>query len=138
MLQDVAMAFLQQHRAKSTTALAYELDVEFSPVLQQKMEQYNDPRADKVKRVYSEVESLRQVMVSNVENVLERGDRLEILVNKTDNLDHSAVVFKRGASEMKRTMWWQEKKAAVAVVGICVMILYGLSASLCGVKLDMC
>lgn len=40
-------------------------------------------------------------MVHNIERVLERGERIELLVDKTDNLNQQAFAFKKRSTQLK-------------------------------------
>ena len=63
--------------------------------------------------------------------VLERGDRLELLVEKTDTLGQQAFAFKREARRLKQTMWWRNIRVT-AVIGLLVLlVLYVLAAVIC-------
>ena len=42
--------------------------------------------ARRVTRVYMQVDEVKNIMVDNIEKVLERGERIELLVDKTENL----------------------------------------------------
>lgn len=77
-------------------------------------------------------------MVENIERILERGDRLELLVQKTDDLSDSAFVFKRGATALKRDMWYRNIKTSAYVVLLIIVGLYILGAVLCGPTLQSC
>lgn len=44
-------------------------------------------------------------MVDNIEKVLERGERLDLLVDKTEVLQAGALGFRREARRLKQTMW---------------------------------
>ena len=69
------------------------------------LEQLRDPRQrakgstpgdpDKVERVRDEVARVKDIMVTNIEALLDRGERLDLLVDKTDQLSSSAVTFKQ-------------------------------------------
>ena len=50
---------------------------------------------DKVERVRDEVARVKDIMVTNIEALLDRGERLDLLVDKTDQLSSSAVTFKQ-------------------------------------------
>jgi hypothetical protein len=52
-------------------------------------------RAGTLSRVRGEVVELKNVMVDNIEKVLGRGERLELLVEKTDEMGQQAFAFKR-------------------------------------------
>ncbi len=48
--------------------------------------------------------------------VLERGERIELLVQSTDNLQTQAFSFKRDAGRLQRSMWWKNVRAQVMLV----------------------
>lgn len=41
---------------------------------------------DSISRVHGQIDELKDIMVKNIENVTARGERLELLVNKSENL----------------------------------------------------
>lgn len=57
-------------------------------------------------------------MVQNVEQILSRGERIELLVDKTDNMASQATAFRRGARTLRRQMWWKNKR----VLGLGVLV----------------
>lgn len=61
-------------------------------------------------------------MRSNIFKVSERGERLDSLQDKTDNLATSAQGFRRGANRVRKQMWWKDMKMRVCLV-ICVILL---------------
>lgn len=61
-------------------------------------------------------------MRSNIVGVSERGERLDSLQDKTDNLATSAQGFRRGANRVRKQMWWKDMKMRVCLV-ICIIIL---------------
>ena len=65
---------------------------------------------DKVERVRDEVDKVKDIMVANIEALLERGERLELLVDKTEHLSNSSVAFKQAGRNLARKMWWQHTK----------------------------
>jgi hypothetical protein len=46
----------------------------------------NPQQYSKMQQVKQQVEEVKHVMMSNIEQVLERGDRIELLVDKTEDL----------------------------------------------------
>ena len=54
-----------------------------------------------MKQVHGEIEQVKDVMVHNIERVLERGERIELLVDKTDNLNQQAFAFKKRSTQLK-------------------------------------
>ena len=67
-------------------------------------------RADAISRVQGEIENVRGVMTENIERVLERGERIELLVDKTDRLGGSAHEFRIRSRGLRRRMWWKNVK----------------------------
>jgi vesicle-associated membrane protein 7 len=137
-LEDIKTRFTTAHGTAATNAPAYAFNHTFAPILQQRAAYHSNPINDTVSRVTGEVSSLREVMVENIERVLERGDRLELLVQKTDDLDNSAFVFKRGATTLKREMWYRNIRTSVYVVLLVILGLYILAALMCSPTLKHC
>jgi vesicle-associated membrane protein 4 len=46
-------------------------------------------------------------MRENINKVSQRGERLDSLQDKTDNLAVSAQGFRRGANRVRKQMWWK-------------------------------
>ena len=68
---------------------------------------------DKVERVKDEVARVKDIMVTNIEALLERGERLDLLVDKTEQLSSNAVTFKQASRTLARRMWWQNFKVSL-------------------------
>lgn len=68
-------------------------------------------------------------MVHNIERVLERGERIELLVDKTDNLNQQAFAFKKRSTQLKRAMWWKNSKIMAMIVLVCFVSLSLLLSS---------
>ncbi|EAW08811.1 SNAP receptor SNC2 [Aspergillus clavatus NRRL 1] len=81
--------------------------------------QNGDPRTREIdKKIQETVDTMR----SNIFKVSERGERLDSLQDKTDNLAVSAQGFRRGANRVRKQMWWKDMKMRVCLV-ICVILL---------------
>lgn len=53
---------------------------------------------------------------------MERGERIELLVDKTEVLSASAVQFKKKSTELKNAMWWKNVKLYI-IIGIVAVVL---------------
>lgn len=83
------------------------------------METYNTaPPADELARAQTELNQVKDIMVQNVEQILSRGERIELLVDKTDNMANQATAFRRGARGVRRQMWWKNSK--ITILGVVV------------------
>lgn len=56
---------------------------------------YNDPSSDNLSRVRGQIDDVKSVMVQNIEKILDRGEKIELLVDKTDQLSQEAFKFEK-------------------------------------------
>lgn len=83
---------------------------------------YNtNPPTDELARAQNELDQVKNIMVQNVEQILSRGERIELLVDKTDNMASQATAFRRGARTVRRQMWWKNKR--VVALGVLVALV---------------
>ncbi|CAG8452498.1 7072_t:CDS:2 [Paraglomus brasilianum] len=100
-LEDIKQRFKVYSKDRIDTALAYGMN-EFSKIIAERMEYYSsNPNADRIRQVHGEIEQVKDVMVHNIERVLERGERIELLVDKTDSLNQQAFAFKKRSTALK-------------------------------------
>ena len=63
--------------------------------------------------------------------MLERGERIELLVDKTDHLQSESFAFKRDARRMKQKMWWTNIRWMAALAAVVLVIVYVVVAIAC-------
>jgi len=131
-LEDVKNRFKATYGDRGKTALAYGMNADFSRVLQNQMDYYsNNPNADRINRVRGEIDEVKSVMVTNIEKVLERGERIELLVDRTENLNQTAFKFKKSSTQLKRAMWWKNVKIMIILAFVVLVIIYFIVALAC-------
>ncbi|KAI9340145.1 hypothetical protein DFJ73DRAFT_845409 [Zopfochytrium polystomum] len=64
----------------------------------------NNPNVSKTAEVQAQVDEVIGMMHKNIEKVVARGEALESLQNKTDDLQQGALQFKKGANRIKGQM----------------------------------
>ncbi|KAL3675283.1 hypothetical protein R1sor_025231 [Riccia sorocarpa] len=132
-LEDIQMRFVKTYGRGALTALAYAYNDEFSRILHQQMEYFsNDPKADTIKRVQGEIAEVRQVMVDNIDKVLERGERIELLVDKTATIQDNTFRFKKKSRGLRQALWMKNAKLLASLTCVIVILLYILIAFFCG------
>ncbi|XP_021939039.1 vesicle-associated membrane protein 712-like isoform X1 [Zootermopsis nevadensis] len=78
---------------RAVTASENEFERDFCPVIASVVYDYNIGRGDNVSRLHAQVEDVKQIMLENVEKVIERGDRLDDLLSKTEDLEsHVSII----------------------------------------------
>uniref|UniRef100_A0A7N1A9E7 Uncharacterized protein n=1 Tax=Kalanchoe fedtschenkoi TaxID=63787 RepID=A0A7N1A9E7_KALFE len=132
-LEDMHQRFVRTYGRAILSAPAYAMNDEFSRVLAQQMDYYShDPNADRLNRLKGEMSQVRSVMIENIEKVLERGDRLALLVEKTSALQGNTVRFRRQSRRFRNTLWWQNVKLGVVLAIILIILVYLVFVFLCG------
>eukprot|EP00672_Neobodo_designis_P020436 CAMPEP_0174842742 /NCGR_PEP_ID=MMETSP1114-20130205/10096_1 /TAXON_ID=312471 /ORGANISM="Neobodo designis, Strain CCAP 1951/1" /LENGTH=232 /DNA_ID=CAMNT_0016076951 /DNA_START=32 /DNA_END=730 /DNA_ORIENTATION=- len=88
-----------------------------------------DVRVAKVKRTVDEV---RDMAIENVERVIERGERIESMVEQTEQLQDNARGFHSQSTALRRQMWWNGVRTKLAIGGIVVGFLFVVYVIFCG------
>lgn len=81
--------------SRSYRANEDEFDRDFRPVLVQIVDDFNSGRADKLSQVEEQIEDVKRIMLHNVEKVMDRGERLDDLLSKTEELESQGQDFRR-------------------------------------------
>lgn len=138
-LADLERRFTAQYESDDiVSAGAHSLE-EFEPELAKLMHQYtSSPPADPLRQAQSDLNNVKDIMVQNIDSILQRGERLDLLVDKTDTLAGQAYAFRRGARSVRRQQWWKNMRimALSGVVGL--LLLYLFIAQFCGASLGHC
>lgn len=79
-----------------------------------------------------EVEEVRQIMLSNINKLLSRGDKINMLVDQTDRLNVSSLVFQKRAQQIKRRMWFSGMKFYLLLGFGGLILVYFILGLLCG------
>lgn len=80
----------------------------------------------RVKTLQSEVEGVKNIMTQNVDRILARGEKLDDLMNKTEDLQASSEHFKTTSQKVARKYWWKNVKMIIlicVIVGIIVLLI---------------
>jgi hypothetical protein len=74
--------------------------------------------------IAQEINDTVRQMQTNINKISERGERLDSLQDKTDNLAVSAQGFRRGANRVRKQMWWKDMKMRICIiVGIIILLI---------------
>ncbi|KAL2159930.1 hypothetical protein VTH06DRAFT_2063 [Thermothelomyces fergusii] len=84
---------------------------------------------DALGSVRREIDDVRGVMTRNIEGLLERGERIDLLVDKTDRLGQGASEFRVRSRGLKRKMWWKNVKLMALLGLVLVLILVTIVVS---------
>ncbi|XP_039048015.1 vesicle-associated membrane protein 721-like isoform X1 [Hibiscus syriacus] len=140
--RQVPMAFLERIKedftkryggGKAAAAPANSLSKEFGPKLKEHMQYCIDhpEEISKIAKVKAQVSEVKGVMMENIEKVLDRGEKIELLVDKTENLRYQAQDFRQQGTQMRRKMWLQNMKIKLIVLGILIALILIIVLSVC-------
>jgi vesicle-associated membrane protein 7 len=82
--------------------------------------------------VEDEMSQVREIMNENIDRILERGENLDTLINKTSTLNTRSNSFRRRTTNVKRQMMWSNIKFVVIVTVILIIVGYILLGLECG------
>lgn len=77
-----------------------------------------DKHMDKIHEVQNAIDESREQVHIAIEKVIDRGEKLELLQEKGDDLAINAEMFHRRAVDVRRRMCWQEWKMTLMICAI--------------------
>jgi vesicle-associated membrane protein 7 len=63
--------------------------------------------ADDLGEVHERLEQVRTVMADSIEKVLERGEKIELLIDRAERLEANAVTFAKSSAGLKKSLRWR-------------------------------
>jgi vesicle-associated membrane protein 7 len=119
-LDDLEVSFMKSDMKKCTE------------LIKEKLIFHNDPQNDSINRVQNKVNSLKELMISNIEKLLDRGEKLQDMEDITNEIADSAKEFQRGSNQV---LWNMRKRTAIVVtvlIAILVAIIVLIVFVACG------
>jgi vesicle-associated membrane protein 7 len=105
----------------------------FNTTLKSMLSTYNNaPPPDALNNAKQEIDDVRDIMTENIERVLERGERIDLLVNKTDQLGGSARDFRVRSRGLRRQMWWKNVRIMALLCVVVIFLIYLFVGMGCG------
>eukprot|EP01089_Gocevia_fonbrunei_P017082 TRINITY_DN5453_c0_g1_i1.p1 TRINITY_DN5453_c0_g1~~TRINITY_DN5453_c0_g1_i1.p1 ORF type:complete len:153 (+),score=21.68 TRINITY_DN5453_c0_g1_i1:323-781(+) len=137
-LDDIKGRFLSQYKNSYRTAMPNGMS-DFARVLKSQMSYYSyDPSVDKIQNVQTKLEETKQVMVENIDRILERGERIELLVDKASDLSDSSFKFTAASRKLKWTMCRHNAYLWVAIAVVILLAVWLISSLICGFSYSRC
>lgn len=101
------------------------------PSYQNAENQQQLPGGSKIKELQNDVNQLTSVMQSNINKVLERGDRMDTLNERSELLSSRANEFRISSRNIRRKFWWQNFRfqmvIGVVLLAVVIVIIYSIS-----------
>ncbi|KAG1134548.1 hypothetical protein G6F37_011671 [Rhizopus arrhizus] len=84
-----------------------------------------DAAPSKTTRVQQQVDEVVGIMQENIDKVMQRGERLDDLRGKTEDLQATAGHFRRGANQVRKRMWWKDLKWKI-IIAVTILVILGI------------
>jgi len=123
------------------SAIAFSWNDQFAPILQERIDYYNkDPKdaRDTISRVKSQIDSVKEAMIENIDRILERGEKIELLVDKTDDLNSESFKFVRNTTKLRNHIWYSNLRVYLLIAGVVLVITGIIIFAICGGPQSIC
>ncbi|XP_024608901.1 vesicle-associated membrane protein 7-like [Neophocaena asiaeorientalis asiaeorientalis] len=133
-LNEIKKRFQTTYSSRAQTVLPYAMNSEFSSVfLAAQLKHHSENKGlDKVMETQAQVDELKGIMVRNIHLVAQQGKRLELLIDKTENLVDSSVTFETTNRNLARAMCVKNLKLTIIIIILSVIFIYIIVSPLCG------
>ena len=89
------------------------------------------PGGAKIKELQNDVNQLTSVMQTNITKVLERGDRMDTLNERSELLTSRANEFRINSRSIRRKFWWQNMRMQLIIgavlLTLVIIIIYSIA-----------
>lgn len=107
-----------KNRAES--AGSYSLRTAFESRMATVLEKYSE--SDTLGRMKSKVDDVTGIMKQNIDKVVERGDALGNLNERSDLLAHSSTEFRQSAAKLRKKLCWKNVKLWIILIVSIILV----------------
>lgn len=80
-------------------------------------------KVDKISEVMNQVDGVKSVMHNNIQVVLSSTEKMEVVEQKTNDLNEQAKVFRNTGRKLRKEMWWRNVRLTIAIAFCAVLVL---------------
>ncbi|CAG5118552.1 unnamed protein product, partial [Candidula unifasciata] len=80
-------------------------------------------RNEQLDQLQTEVSEVTSLLKNNVEKVLERGERIDTLQSRSEDLENSSTHFRSSAVKIRKKMWWNNCKMTCIIATVVTLII---------------
>ena len=91
-----------------------------------------DTSDKKMLQIQDQIDNVRGTMRDNIDRVLERGENLDVLIDKSDALNTHSFSFRNQARNLRRKLCRENFKRGCMIFCIVLFIIYMIIGSTCG------
>uniref|UniRef100_A0A7S2V2X1 V-SNARE coiled-coil homology domain-containing protein n=1 Tax=Fibrocapsa japonica TaxID=94617 RepID=A0A7S2V2X1_9STRA len=98
----------------------------------------NATSVSKGSSVNQKLEEATKTLRAKLETVIDRGEKLELLVDKTSQLEEHAFIFNKNGKLLRRNMQWRRYRIYAIGVAFSTFAAYSIAATQCGLTFSYC
>lgn len=111
----------------------------FGSTVASKMRYFNDnPHGDKIGKLKNQIEDVKQVMLNNIDEIMERGAKIDNLVDKSEDLVNQADQFEDNSRTLKNVMICRRIKIIALFFLILIVIILVILMIACKPNFSKC
>ncbi len=80
----------------------------------------------KIKKIQAEVDATKKIMEQNIDKMLERGQKLEALKDKSEQLKTESQAFNQNAVKLKQALQFKNVALTIILIGMAIGAAVGL------------
>ena len=109
--------------SRRQSAVAHQLK-DFNNILKENMSLFSDKsKVDKLSELKKELTELEEISLRNMDKVIERGEKIEILVKKSEVMSDQSYDLKDSSRKVRNRMWWKNKKVMIGIILLVLLVL---------------
>ncbi|OWZ24491.1 Vesicle-associated membrane protein [Phytophthora megakarya] len=138
MLAEMQTLFQAKYNQQAQTALAYAM-ASFNPTLDSLMKKYDNYKLETpMSQVRQKMERVKTLMIENVNQLMERGEKIELLVTRTTKLQQDAMKYEKSAKKLRNAFWWMNVKYWIYTALALAVLALVATFMICGTDLSSC
>ncbi|CBZ28344.1 vesicle-associated membrane protein (vamp),putative [Leishmania mexicana MHOM/GT/2001/U1103] len=112
---------------------------DFSSTLASSRKTFNEsPQEDMVCRIKEQLNATREVMLQNLDGIIERGDRIDTLCDRTELLCDEAHGFHSNARSLKHAVLMHKIHIIIGIVIFIAILALITALGICGIDFKKC
>jgi len=93
----------------------------------------------KIAEAKKNIERAKNTMMDNIQQIVDRGDRIDVLVDNTEDLNQNSLKFYQSSKKLKCRMFLENAKCtSFAILAILIVIFFIVVSACGGFKFDKC
>ncbi|CRH02280.1 SNARE protein, putative [Plasmodium relictum] len=122
-LEEISKIFFKKFK-NTSDLITLSLDEQFKPVLKENMRIFNEYESNDVHNIKNQINNIQNIIIENIEKILERREKIDILVNKSEKLNQENISFRRQAMSLNFYMWLENNKLCIYLISSIAIFIF--------------